>query len=179
MPGGRQAYIPVVKAAFRRLSWSSPSKMYTSSQKSWTITAEVSTPGGNFSSRVPTPVEWSSITTTLPKFGQFLAGNRFAKTKNTKLSSAWAGRHGEVLKAPFLRSVVVILGSGFFPPCPPPPLPIRRPPDPRERIRGRRIRILLWATFRLPRGALRARIPSAVDYYAKCEGIATQRPSSR
>ena len=51
-----------------------------------------------------------SITTTLPKFGQFLARNRFAETKVTKLSSAWAGRHGEVLKAPFLRSVVVILG---------------------------------------------------------------------
>ena len=51
-----------------------------------------------------------SITTTLPKFGQFLAGNRFAETKDTKLSSAWAGRHGEVLKAPFLRTVVVILG---------------------------------------------------------------------
>ena len=53
----------------------------------------------------------TSITTTLPKFGQFLAGNRFAETKDTKLSSAWAGRHGEVPKAPFLRSVVVILAG--------------------------------------------------------------------
>ena len=42
-------------------------------------------------------------------FGQFLAGNRFAEGKTTKLSSAWAGRHEEVLKAPFLRTVVVIL----------------------------------------------------------------------
>ena len=47
----------------------------------------------------------------LVTFGQFLAGNRFAEGKTTKLSSAWAGRHEEVLKAPFLRTVVVILGS--------------------------------------------------------------------
>ena len=39
-----------------------------------------------------------NITTTLPQFGQFLAGNRFAEGKATKLSSAWAGRHEEVLK---------------------------------------------------------------------------------
>ena len=50
-----------------------------------------------------------SITTTFPKFGQFLAGNRFAEGKATKLSSAWSGRHEEVLKVPFLRTVVVIL----------------------------------------------------------------------
>ena len=42
-----------------------------------------------------------SITTTLPQCGQLLAGNRFAEGKATKLSSAWAGRHGEVLKAHF------------------------------------------------------------------------------
>ena len=47
-------------------------------------------------------VRLSSITTTLPHFGQFLAGNRFAKGNATKLSSAWAGRHEEVLKVPFL-----------------------------------------------------------------------------
>ena len=52
----------------------------------------------------------SSITTTLLRFGQFLAGNRFAKGKAARLSRAWAGRHEEVLKVPFLRSVVVILG---------------------------------------------------------------------
>ena len=50
-----------------------------------------------------------SITTTLLRFGQFLAGNRFAKGKAARLSRAWAGRHEEVLKVPFLRSVVVIL----------------------------------------------------------------------
>ena len=33
----------------------------------------------------------ASITTTLPQFGQFLTGNRFAEGKATKLSSAWAG----------------------------------------------------------------------------------------
>ncbi len=54
---------------------------------------------------------FSSITTTLLRFGQFLAGNRFAKGKAARLSRAWAGRHEEVLKVPFLRSVVVILGS--------------------------------------------------------------------
>ena len=32
-----------------------------------------------------------SITTTLPQFGQFLTGNRFAEGKARKLSSAWAG----------------------------------------------------------------------------------------
>ena len=47
----------------------------------------------------------------LVTFGQFLAGNRFAEGKTTKLSSAWAGRHEEVLKGPFLRTVVVILGG--------------------------------------------------------------------
>ena len=50
-----------------------------------------------------------SITTTLPQLGQFLAGNRFAEGTATKLSSAWTGRHGEVLKVHFLRTVVVIL----------------------------------------------------------------------
>ena len=45
--------------------------------------------------------EYASITTTLPKCGQLLAGNRFAEGKSTKLSSAWAGRHEEVLKAHF------------------------------------------------------------------------------
>ena len=34
---------------------------------------------------------YPSITTTLPQFGQFLTGNRFAEGKATKLSSAWAG----------------------------------------------------------------------------------------
>ena len=52
-----------------------------------------------------------SITTTLLRFGQFLAGNRFAKGKAARLSRAWAGRHEEALKVPFLRSVVVILGA--------------------------------------------------------------------
>ena len=42
-------------------------------------------------------------------FGQFLAGNRFAEGKSTKLSSALAGRYEEVLKVPFWQSVVVIL----------------------------------------------------------------------
>ncbi len=51
----------------------------------------------------------ASITTTLPQLGQFLAGNRFAEGKATKLSSAWTGRHEEVLKVHFLRTVVVIL----------------------------------------------------------------------
>ena len=32
-----------------------------------------------------------SITTTVPKFGQFLAGNYFAEGKAAKLSSAWTG----------------------------------------------------------------------------------------
>ena len=52
-----------------------------------------------------------SITTTLLRFGQFLAGNRFAKGKAARLSRAWAGRYEEVLKVPFLRSVVVILAA--------------------------------------------------------------------
>ena len=39
-----------------------------------------------------------------------MAGNRFAEGKATKLSSTWAGSHEEVLKIPFLRTVVVILG---------------------------------------------------------------------
>ena len=39
----------------------------------------------------------------------FLAGNRFAEGKATKLSNAWTGRHEEVLKVHFLRTVVVIL----------------------------------------------------------------------
>ena len=47
-----------------------------------------------------------SITTTLPKFGQFLAGNRFTEGKATEQSSAWAGRHEELLKVPFLRTVM-------------------------------------------------------------------------
>ena len=47
--------------------------------------------------------------THVPQFGQFLAENRFAEGKATKLSSAWAGRHEEVLKILFLRTVVVIL----------------------------------------------------------------------
>ena len=34
-----------------------------------------------------------SITTTLPQFGRFLARNRFAEGKATKLSSVQAGRH--------------------------------------------------------------------------------------
>ena len=38
-----------------------------------------------------------------------MAGNRFAEGKATKLSSAWTGRHEEVLKVHFLRTVVVIL----------------------------------------------------------------------
>ena len=52
-----------------------------------------------------------SITTTLPQFGQFLTGNRFAEGKTTKASSMWAGRYEEVLKVLFLRSVVVILAG--------------------------------------------------------------------
>ncbi len=40
-----------------------------------------------------------------------MAGNRFTEGKATKLSIAWADRHEEVLKVPFLRTVVVILGS--------------------------------------------------------------------
>ena len=47
----------------------------------------------------------------LPQLGQFLAGNRFAEGKATKLSSAWTGRHEEVLKVHFLRTVVVILAA--------------------------------------------------------------------
>ena len=42
-----------------------------------------------------------SITTTVPQFGQALAGNRFAEGMATKLSSAWAGSH-EGLQGPFL-----------------------------------------------------------------------------
>ena len=41
----------------------------------------------------------------------FWPENRFAEGKATKLSSALAGRHEEVLKVPFWRTVVVILGS--------------------------------------------------------------------
>ena len=41
----------------------------------------------------------------------FLAGNRFPEGRATKLASAWAGRHEEVLKVPFLRTVVVILDA--------------------------------------------------------------------
>ena len=44
----------------------------------------------------------ANITTTLPQFGQALAGNRFAEGKATNLSSTWAGRHEEVLKVLFL-----------------------------------------------------------------------------
>ena len=51
----------------------------------------------------------ASITTTLLRFGQFLAGIRFAKGKAARPSRAWAGRYEEALKVPFLRSVVVIL----------------------------------------------------------------------
>ena len=40
-----------------------------------------------------------------------MAGNRFAEGKATKLSSALAGRHEEVLKVPFWRTVVVILDA--------------------------------------------------------------------
>ena len=36
--------------------------------------------------------------------------SRFAEGKATKLSSAWTGRHEEVFKVLFLRTVVVILG---------------------------------------------------------------------
>ena len=50
-----------------------------------------------------------SITTTLPQFSQFMAGNRLTEGKATKLSIAWAGRHEEVLKVLFFRTVVVIL----------------------------------------------------------------------
>ena len=52
-----------------------------------------------------------SITTTLPQFSQFMAGNRLTEGKATKLSIAWAGRHEEVLKVLFFRTVVVILES--------------------------------------------------------------------
>ena len=52
----------------------------------------------------------TSITTTLLRFGQFSAGNRFAKGKAARLSRAWAGRHEEVLRVLVLRTVVVILG---------------------------------------------------------------------
>ena len=55
------------------------------------------------------PWYWFSITTTLPQLGQFLAGNRFAEGKATKLSSAWTGRHEEVLKVHFLRTVIILL----------------------------------------------------------------------
>ena len=57
-----------------------------------------------------------STTTTVPQFGQLLAGNRFAEGKATKLSRVWASRHEEVLKVPFLRTVVVVLGSSATPP---------------------------------------------------------------
>ena len=57
------------------------------------------------------PLRPRCVTTTLPSFGQFLAGNRFAEGKTTKLSSALAGRHEEVLKVPFWRTVVVILNQ--------------------------------------------------------------------
>ena len=49
---------------------------------------------------VAQPQKGSSITTTLPQFGQFLGGNCFAEGKATKLSSVWSGRHEEVLKVP-------------------------------------------------------------------------------
>ena len=60
-------------------------------------------------SACPVPDHSPSITTTLLRFGQFLAGNRFAKSKAARLSRAWAGRYEAALKVPFLRSVVVIL----------------------------------------------------------------------
>ena len=50
-----------------------------------------------------------SITTTLSLFGQFLGGNRIAERKATRLSRVWDDSYEEVLKAPFLRTVVVIL----------------------------------------------------------------------
>ena len=46
---------------------------------------------------------------TLPQFGRFLAGNRFVEGNAAKLSSAWTGRYEQVLKVPYLRSVVLIL----------------------------------------------------------------------
>ena len=55
------------------------------------------------------PWLWFSITTTLPQFSQFMAGNRLTEGKTTKLSITWAGRHEEVLKVLFFRTVVVIL----------------------------------------------------------------------
>ena len=58
-----------------------------------------------------TEINNPSITTTLLRFGLFLAGHRFAKGKAARLSRAWAGRYEEALKVPFLRSVVVILAA--------------------------------------------------------------------
>ena len=54
-------------------------------------------------------IHTASITTTFPQFSQFMAGNRFTEGKSTKLSIACVGRHEEVLKVPFFRTVVVIL----------------------------------------------------------------------
>src|SRR2546430_15030367 len=55
MPGGRQAYMPAVKVCFLPRSVNSPSRIQTSSQKSWTTVSLASTPVSNCRSRVTSP----------------------------------------------------------------------------------------------------------------------------
>src|ERR1700675_3593754 len=55
MPGGRHAYIPAVKVWRLPRSISSPSRIQTSSQKSWVIVSVVSTPASNWRRRVTSP----------------------------------------------------------------------------------------------------------------------------
>src|SRR4029453_9831622 len=59
MPGGRHAYIPALKVCPLPRSTSSPSRIHTSSQKSWAIVSVVSTPAAKWSSRVTSPVAGS------------------------------------------------------------------------------------------------------------------------
>src|SRR5581483_9176927 len=59
MPGGRQAYMPAVNVCCLPRSISSPSRIQTSSQKSWAILSRVSTPAANRSRRVTSPVSGS------------------------------------------------------------------------------------------------------------------------
>src|SRR5919106_1777217 len=61
MPGGRQAYMPALNVWRLPRSISSPSRMNTSSQKSWVIVSVVSTPAANRSSRVTSPVFGSRL----------------------------------------------------------------------------------------------------------------------
>jgi len=60
MPGGRQAYMPALKVCPLPRSTSSPSRIQTSSQKSWRYRRYVPVQrGGRFSRKARTP-SWKS-----------------------------------------------------------------------------------------------------------------------